>query len=419
MKLDRETRMTISVLASNGQSGRAIARMLGVDESTVRYHVERKAAGATDGRARQEHKADQCAKAIAHYLEGRGEDGPVNLADLHEWLIAEHAFAGSLRGLQRYFRRRFPRPALRARRRVETPPGAQAQADWAEWPRVWIAGQPVYAYQFHLRLSHSRYGARVWSPRADQLGWHHVHNEGFRRLGGVTATVRVDNTKTAVSHGAGAWGELNPSYRRYAKAVRFHIDACPVRHPQAKGKVERGIGADRAWREVGERDWSGWDELQAWTDKRVEQESHARMCPATGTSVWEAWQAEQRFLSAVPLLPEPFNLVATRTVANDCTVAFEARRYSVPFARVGKVVTVHGCSRVVQVWADGRVIAEHPRHGRERIVIDPRHYEGEATKDVLPPLPLGRMGRRLQAIAEMTPQSRPLDLYAALAEVAR
>jgi hypothetical protein len=52
-------------------------------------------------------------------------------------------------------------------------------------------------------------------------------------------------------------------------------------------------------------------------------------------------------------------------------------------------------------------------------VIDPRHYEGEATARVLPPLPLGRMGKRLQAIAEMEPQKRPLDLYAALAEVAR
>jgi transposase len=418
MKLDRETRMTITVLARNGQSGRAVARMLGVDEKAVRYHLHRQAAGTIDGRSRQVPKAARLAEAITHYLEAPVE-GPVNLAVLHEWLVAEHDFAGSLRGLQRYFRRHFPRPARRARRRVETPPGAQAQADWAEWPKVWIAGRPVYAYQFHLRLSHSRYGARVWSPRADQLGWHQVHNEGFRRLGGIAATVRVDNTKTAVSRGAGAWGELNPSYRRYARAVRFHIDACPVRHPEAKGKVERGIGADRAWREVGERDWATWDELQAWTDTRVEREAHARMCPATGTSVWAAWQEERRFLAPVPLLPEPFNLVATRTVAPDCTVAFEARRYSVPFARLGQVVTVHGCSRVVQVWADGRVIAEHPRHGRERIVIDPRHYEGEATADVLPPLPLGRMGRRLQAIAELAPQARPLDLYAALAEVAR
>ena len=418
MKLDRETRMTISVLARNGQSGRAIARMLGVTENTVRYHLQRQQAGAVDGRSRQAHKAVGLAEAIAHYLADAGE-GPVNLAVLQEWLVSEHDWTGSLRGLQRYFRRHFPKPALRARRRVETPPGAQSQADWAEWPRVWIAGRPVYAYQFHLRLSHSRYGARVWSPRADQLGWHHVHNEGFRRLGGVTATVRVDNLATAVSRGAGAWGELNPSYRRYANAVRFHIDACPVRHPQAKGKVERGIGADRAWREVGERDWSTWDELQAWTDERVTREAHARTCPATGTSVWAAWQEEKPFMAAVPLLPEPFNLVATRTVAADCTVAFEARRYSVPFSRMGKVVTVHGCSRVVQVWADGRVIAEHPRQGRERIVIDPRHYEGEATADVLPPLPLGRMGRKLQSIAELEPQKRPIDLYAALAEVAR
>lgn len=418
MKLDRETRMTISVLARNGQSGRAIARMLGVAENTVRYHLKRQTTGAVDGRARQEHKADGFAEAIAHYLEGAGE-GPVNLAQLYEWLVAEHDFAGSLRGVQRFFRRHFPKPAVRARRRVETPPGAQAQADWAEWPKVWIAGRAVYAYQFHLRLSHSRYGARVWSPRADQLGWHHVHNESFRRLGGVTATVRVDNTKTAVSKGAGAWGELNPSYRRYAKAVRFHIDPCAPRHPQAKGKVERGIGGDRAWREVRERDWSGWDELQAWTDERVAREAQVRTCPATGTSVFAAWQEEKPFLAAVPLLPEPFNLVATRTVAPDCTVAFEGRRYSVPFARLGKVVTVHGCSRVVQVWSEGMVIAEHPRHGRERIVIDPRHYEGEATTGVLPPLPLGRMGRRLEAIAEMEPQKRPLDLYAALAEVAR
>ncbi|NJD09402.1 MAG: IS21 family transposase [Gemmatimonadetes bacterium] len=418
MKLERETRMTIAVLAQRGQSGRAIARLLGVTEHAVRYHLRRQRAGAVDGRASQAYKAGAVSAAIAHYLEGVGE-GPVNLAALHEWLVSEHDFGGSLRGVQRYFQRHFPKPARRARRRVETPPGAQAQADWAEWPRVSIGGRPVYAYQFHLRLSHSRYGARVWSPRVDQLAWHEVHNQAFRRLEGIPATVRVDNTKTAVSRGAGAWGELNPSYRRYARAVRFHIDPCAVRSPQAKGKVERGVGADRAWREVSERDWSGWEELQAWTDARIANEAQRRLCPATGTSVWAAWQEEKPLLAAVPLLPEPFDLAVTRTVAPDCTVAFEGRRYSVPFAHLGRALTIHGCSRVVQVWADGRVVAEHPRHSRERIVIDPRHYEGEATADVLPPLPLGRMGRRLQELWRLRPAQRPVDLYAELAEVAR
>jgi hypothetical protein len=170
---------------------------------------------------------------------------------------------------------------------------------------------------------------------------------------------------------------------------------------------------------VTDRHWESWEHLQAWTDRRTLEEADRRVCPATGTSVLVAWEAEKLHLPSVPLLPEPFDLAVTRTVASDCTVAFEGRRYSVPFDRLGQRVTVHGTARTVQVVADGRVLAEHPRRGRERIVIDPSHYEGEATDTVLPPTPLGRMGRRLQQIEEMAPETRPLDLYAALAEVAR
>src|SRR5437867_10900087 len=111
MKLGRETRMTISELAGRGQSGRAIARILSVDESTVRYHLDRQQRGAVDGRTRQVHKAARLGEAITHYLEDL-ETGPVNLAMLREWLIAEHDYSGSLRGLQRYFRRHFPKPAV-------------------------------------------------------------------------------------------------------------------------------------------------------------------------------------------------------------------------------------------------------------------------------------------------------------------
>jgi transposase len=418
LKLDAEGRVTIKQLAGRGHSGREIARLLGVCESTVRYHLDRQAQGAVDGRSLQPHLAGDWSEAIARYLESGGE-GPVNLAALHDWLVEEHAYTGSLRSVQRYYRCAFPRPARRARRRVETPPGAQAQVDWAEWPGVRIAGQRVYAYEFHMRLSHSRMGARVWSPRKDQLAWHQVHNEAFRKLGGVAATVRVDNERTAVSRGAGAWGELNESYRRYARTVRFHIDVCPPRSPRFKGKVERGIRIDRSWWEITARDWESWDELQSWTDARMLREAERRTCPATGTHVIEAWEAEKRVLAPVPLLPEPFDVVVVRRVADDCTVAFEDRRYSVPFALLGQRVEVRGCARTVQIYAHGGIVAEHPRRGRERIVIDPRHYEGESTSSVLAPVPLGRMGRRLAEIAAMAPETRPLDLYVALAEVAR
>jgi hypothetical protein len=42
-----------------------------------------------------------------------------------------------------------------------------------------------------------------------------------------------------------------------------------------------------------------------------------------------------------------------------------------------------------------------------------------ATPTVLPPTPLGRLGRRLQELACLPVERRPIDLYAALAEVAR
>jgi hypothetical protein len=106
-------------------------------------------------------------------------------------------------------------------------------------------------------------------------------------------------------------------------------------------------------------------------------------------------------------------------VGIDCLVAFEGRQYSVPFAYVGQTVEVRGCHGHVQVLADCRILANHPRHTQSRIVLDPSHFDGAATDRVLPPPPLGRMGQRLQEIAALAPQRRPIDLYAALAEVAR
>ena len=229
----------------------------------------------------------------------------------------------------------------------------------------------------------------------------------------------MDNVKTAVARGAGPWGELTPSYRRYAKAVRFHIDACLPRCPEHKGKVERNILDHQRSSDVCNRHWQSWGHLQEHANVMDRHLAQRRICPATGTAVIEAWHQELCYLSAVPLLPEPFDLVATRRVQSDCTVGFESRRYSVPFELLDRMVEVRGCARVVQVVHEGCVVAEHPRHTPERILIDPAHYQGEATDKVLPPMPLGRMGRRLQEISSMSPQQRPVDLYAALAEVAR
>ena len=413
-----EVRMTIKTLAAKGVPKRAIARQLYLSEGTVRYHLRRMAEGVTDGRSRQPRAARAHGEAIACWMAAHSEVA-VNLAELHAWLVSEHDYAGSLRSVQRYVAETFPAPRRRARRRVETPPGAQAQVDWAVFPGVTVGDDVKTLSAFHMTLSHSRYTAVIWSTRQDQLSWLWCHNRALERLGGVPAVVRVDNTKTAVVRGAGPWGELNAAYRRYATMVRFHIDPCLPRSPEHKGKVERHVRTQRGVADPRSRHWPDLAALQAWSDEKLERSASRRGCPATGTSVSAAWAEERRCLAPLPLLPEPFDRVATRRVSADCLVSFEGRQYSVPFAWLGQTVEVRGGARTVQVLAGQAVVAEHPRQTAERLVIDPSHYEGPATERVLPPTPMGRLSKRLQAIAEIPVAQRPTDLYAALAEVAR
>jgi transposase len=387
--------MTIKTLAQKGLSNRETARLLGITEGTVRYQRGRMAAGTLDGRSQRIGRADAYAEAIDTWREAHS-GGAINLAALHEWLVREHDYEGSLRSVQRYWTKTYPAPKLRARRRIETPPGAQSQVDWAHFPGVIIDGLRTDLLAFRMVLSHSRYAAVVWSHGKDQLAWHRCHNEAFRRVGGVTATVRVDNEKTAVVRGAGAWGLINPAYRRYARMLRFHVDACMPRQPQAKGKVERSIRTQRFGADPRGSLWRDLDELQAFSDQHAEAEAHRLRCVATGASVYETWQVERRLLTPLPSpLFEPFDLVATRKVSIDALVPFEGRHYSVPFVFARLYVEVHGCAETVQILHEAQIIAIHPRHTDERLVIDPRHYEGASTERVQAPVPLGRLGRRM------------------------
>lgn len=417
--LDGEALTAMSVLLKQGHTQSAVARLLGITEGAVRYHRRRRAEGAVDGRSRQIGKAAEYAEAIAHWRSGRG-DGAINIAALHEWLTREHGYAGSLKSVQRYWSRTFPAPVIRARRRVETPPGAQAQVDWAEFPGMVLGEEVVDLSALVMTLSWSRKRAIVWSRSKDALAWQSCHLACFQRLGGVAAVMRIDNVKTALSKGAGAWGEINPTYRRFASQMHFHVDACQVRQPRAKGKVERSVRDCREYLDPYSGVFGNLADLQAWTDERMTERSGQLRCPATGTKVMQAWEQERFLLTRLPeTLPEPFDVAVRRQVGDDCMASFEGRQYSVPFRFIRQDVEVRGVSGRVLFLKNCEVVADHPRGTEALVVIDPAHFEGPSTPRVIAPLPLGRMGRKLQEIASAGVQHRSLDLYARLAEVAR
>ena len=140
--------------------------------------------GATDGRSRQVSAASAHADAIAHWRDQQ-TDGRINLAALHGWLVREHGYAASLKSVQRYWRRTFPAPAIRARRRVETPAGAQAQVDWAEYPGMVLGGEVVDLVALVMTLSWSRKRAVVWARAKDMLSWTPAFTGSSRRVSEV------------------------------------------------------------------------------------------------------------------------------------------------------------------------------------------------------------------------------------------
>ncbi len=412
--------MTIQVLTEKQVPGRAIARQLGVTEGAVRYHVRRQREGAVDGRKEKAFAAAALEAAIDAWREEHAlDERPINARDLYDHLVAAHGYRASYKSVLRFVRARFGAPRIRTYRRVETVPGAQSQTDWGNFSDLDIGDGPEALSLFVMALSFSRRPALVWNRNQTQVSWLSCHNRAFERLGGVAAVNRIDNTKTAIVEGAGAWGTIHPTYASYARMVGFHVDACTPYEPQQKGKTEAKVKLGRRLVEPLGKRFDSLEELQVKTDEKFERWSERAICPSTGKSVKESWGEERAHLRVLPIVPESFDVCVRRPVGRDCTVHLEQRQCSVPFEHVGREVEVRGCAEKVQIVVDRAIVREYPRRTARRLVLDPTCYEGESTDRVQAPSPLGRMGKRLAEIYSMPVATRPLDLYAALAEVAR
>jgi hypothetical protein len=225
---------------------------------------------------------------------------------------------------------------------------------------------------------------------------------------------------------------VNRSYRVFARECGFEVDPCRPATGSDKAKAERGVRIFReSFGDLLQTDWGSLEALQAALDERSVSLARRLQCPVTGTSVEEALIAERRLLQPLPGMTELFDVVVTRRVHRDCLISIEGRRYSIPFAWVGRDVEVWGIHGHVVVRGMGIEIARHPRHTKERLVLDPSHYEGESTDRVIRPTPFGTRARlqlagfssgsrasllHLPAVERI---QRPLDAYVQLVEALR
>lgn len=418
--------MVAQAMVGRGTSVRRVAAQMGVTEGALRYRLKKRTQREQpDGRAKKATSLDGYEGAVEAILERLGDarvsgggGRPAQARLVYEALARDHGYTGSYRAVVRHLARRYGKPAVRALRRVETPPGVQAQHDWWE-ERVEVGGVRVLLYFLVGVLSHSR--ARFcWVSRGcDQLAWHTGHVELFRRYGGVPLWVRIDNLKTGVASGAGPTAVLNATYARFGRQCGFEIDPCRARRGSDKGKVERSVRLFRGgYGDLLRQSWNDLEALQAALDRRSAELMRRHSCPVRGGSAEAAWEAEKPCLQPLPELGEIFDVVVSRPVSPDCLVSFEGRRYSVPFAWVDHDVEVLGTAAHVLVMGGGREIARHPRRTEARLLLDPAHFEGESTDRVIRPTPLGKRAE-LQIRGLSSPSRTHLGWVPAAAELSR
>ena len=154
--------------------------------------------------------------------------------------VRKAGYVGGYSQLKVYVRSVRPQPAPEPVQRFETPPGLQAQVDFAEFRLPWGV-----RYALVVVLGYSRLLWFKFYPRQTMAVLMAGLEEAFAAFGGVPRELLFDQLKAVIVEDERmSGGKLleNAQFQRFAAHWGFRIRACRPYRARTKGKVERPIG---------------------------------------------------------------------------------------------------------------------------------------------------------------------------------
>lgn len=382
-----------------------IARQLGIDRKTVRKYLARDVGIPAYG-PRQPRK--RLIDGHVDYLKQRLDAYPGLTAQRLMREIGERGYKGGYSTVRDVVRELRPPGSGRGFAvRFETPPGHQAQVDFAQF-QVRFTDQPdkvQIVWLFSMVLGFSRL---IWARFAYRQTLQTVlacHRAAFEAIGGVPREILYDRMKTAVI-GENEEGRVvyNRALCDLAGHYGFLPKACRPYRPETKGKVERPFRYIRedfflgtVFRDI--------DDLNAQLARWLVDVANARVHATTGRVVHEAFAEERPTLQSLPLIPFGSVLKLERRISHEGMVSVAGNYYSVPDATRRRMVEVHSLADEIQIFEGDLLIARHPMLDgrRQRSVLSGhRRPNRKRDKSILP------------AIDGDLVTCRPLDIYAAI-----
>ena len=372
-------------LHRQGVSVSAIARQLGLDRKTVRTHI---AKGLTAPAYKSRPPRPRLIDPFAPYLRERLAAFPTLTGRRLLRELAERGYRGGYTSVTDLLRDLRPPRTTGFEVRFETPPGAQAQVDFAQFVVEFTdePGVKRIVWLFSMVLGYSRL---IWARfvlHQDLQTVLRCHMAAFAAIGGVPGEVLYDRMKTAVI-GEDPDGLViyNRALLDLARHYGYQPRACRPYRAKTKGKVERPfryIREDfflaRSFRNLEDLNI----QLQQWRDTVANPRVHA----TTRRVVNEAFAEERSALRPLPLAPYQAVLRLERRVSHEGMVCVGGNLYSVPDTTRRRVLDVHVLAGSIRIFEDGALIACHaPLEGRGEKRLDPAHRK-------IPSLPRRRSG---------------------------
>jgi transposase len=287
-------------------------------------------------------------------------------------LVDRHGFAGGYQSIKRFVRKLRGATSPEARVIIETSPGEESQVDYGTGPMVRDPNTGKYRRTrlFVLTLGCSRKSVRLLVFRSSTRAWAELHEKAFRRLGGSTRVIVLDNLREGVLSPDIYDPRLNPLYRDVLAHYGVTALPCKVRDPDRKGKVESGVGHAKRTPLKGKK-FESLEEAQAYLDHWEERWADTRIHGRTKRQVAVMFAEEKPALQALPLEPFRYYQYGERTVHLDGCVEVEAAYYGAPPGWLGRQVHVQWDSMYVRLLdpRTGELLREHlgQKRGGHRI----------------------------------------------------
>ncbi|MBK7925970.1 MAG: IS21 family transposase [Bryobacterales bacterium] len=300
-----------------------------------------------------------------------------NAKAIYQDLVDDHGFRGAYQSVKRFVHRLRGSPVTEACAVIVTPPGEEAQVDYGSGPMVRDphSGRYRRTRMFVLTLGYSRKAVRLLTFQSSTRVWAELHEQAFRRLGGATRTVVLDNLREGILKPDIYDPALNPLYRDMLAHYGAIALPCRVRDPDRKGKVERSVGHAKNTPLKGLR-FESLAEAQSYLDRWERNWADTRIHGTTKRQVAAMFAEEKPALLALPVEPFRFYQFGERRVNLDGCVEVNAAYYSAPPGWIGRDVKVQWDQRTVRVLdpRTGQLLREHlhQQRGQHRIPDEDR-----------------------------------------------